>query len=748
MIIKTSLYILTFLTLLFAEKIDLSTGTITSFDDDNFTPESYSQGKLPIKNAGVYLFETNFSDVNTINDPTLYLGLSYYPVEITINGSTIYKWGDLTGKGGFTNYRAQSITISKKLLSKNNRFTMKFYSDGLDMEIAERSIDEFKNVSIKSEFFNAINVTGIRIGVSLAILMSITGFITFFIIKANKTLIKYFSFFTLSLGLAFNLFLFNSSHIYSLFQSQLSRIGTLLMSFFLFSLISEIYKFTYHKKIILITFFSTIPIIITTLLTDSKYEVETLMNSHIKYFMIFFTLSTLLVLIINFKHKKGSRTYWVIITCYLFIIMSAANDTSSLVKKTLPAVWLIPYSYIFATLIASIVFVIKQYHIFLESEKIKVALQKSHKELKEAKRKIENEAKHKDDFIRTVAHELRTPITSLVGGIRTVLNDSNLENSVKRPIEYINLSAHRLSVSVSNIFSFIEAKDDTMNIVPHSFSVKETVQPIIYFYKEEADSKGISLIYKLDNGVPKQLFGDGEHLALVLDNIIGNAVKFTDNGGVSCTISYSNEKIKITVSDTGRGITVEKQKNLFNAFSRKDQFSFSKQYEGIGLGLAITDATVKAMNGKTTLSSTPEKGSTFSVTIPMMIPKIIKAHSNRDKKILVVEDNTINSMLVTKQLENDHFIVSQAYNGKEAVELVSQNSYDAILMDIQMPIMDGMVATKMIRELNRTIPILALSANGNREECLEVGMNEFMMKPISTEKLLSIISTFINDSNF
>jgi CheY-like chemotaxis protein len=286
-----------------------------------------------------------------------------------------------------------------------------------------------------------------------------------------------------------------------------------------------------------------------------------------------------------------------------------------------------------------------------------------------------------------------------------------------------------------------------------SFDIRRMVQGVITLMKGHATQKGIELISNIDDNLPRYVRGDPNRLRQVLLNLTGNAVKFTDEGNVTLSVQLVKERsidgqyeIYFGVADSGIGISKEAQKNLFKPFSQADS-SISRKFGGTGLGLAISKGVIEAMDSSININSDVGSGSTFFFTLNMKEGQSKDAVSENkssakepDKvvKVLVVDDNDINQKVVAGFLEKKTYNIDKAYNAETAIEKVKQQSYDVILMDIQLPRMKGDEATKQIREFNKNIPIIALTGNlmeSDIENYKKAGMNGFIEKPIDPDKL-------------
>lgn len=364
--------------------------------------------------------------------------------------------------------------------------------------------------------------------------------------------------------------------------------------------------------------------------------------------------------------------------------------------------------------------------------------------------------KAKEQFLANISHEIRTPING-IAGMASLLSQSPTVEERETYLNAIKHSAENLKVIINDILDLAAIESGKLRFEKIAFNLKDLLPSLISTFAYQAKEKKILLDYNIDEKLNKILMGDPVRLNQVLINLLGNAVKFTHTGSiqVSCGVERLQKEIcwvRIEVTDTGVGIPEEKLATIFESFSQADA-SVTRKYGGSGLGLTIVKQLVELQNGKITVRSEENKGSTFIALIPYTIGKtsisktafktqsLFDSSQIKQLNVLLVEDNDINRLYAKSILKNWHCHTDIAENGLVAIEKVKNNFYDIILMDVQMPVMDGYEATKAIRLMDspaKDVPIVALTANATKKDvelCLAAGMNDYLPKPFTPDDL-------------
>lgn len=373
----------------------------------------------------------------------------------------------------------------------------------------------------------------------------------------------------------------------------------------------------------------------------------------------------------------------------------------------------------------------------------------------EAKKEAEQAKEAQEIFLANMSHEIRTPLNGIVG-MGNLLLGTKVNEEQKEYLESIQESAQNLLAIINDLLDFSKIKSGKFHLEITDFKPRSIIKKTMYPLLLRANEKGIALKCFIDTTVPEVLKGDSLRFQQIIINIIANAIKFTSEGYVEVKVSselINDQKIflLVDVTDTGIGIAEDKVDSIFESYVQSDT-NISRVYGGTGLGLAIVKQLVELQYGSVSAKSVLGEGTTFSMKIPYVISELnqetvapiqLDNNSNvemlKDIKVLVAEDNLINQKVVGQTLRKQHAIVEIVGTGAAAIKKLQEQTYDIVLMDLQMPEMDGYTATQYIRDVMKyTVPIVAMTADalkGEADKCFEVGMNDYISKPFEPKDL-------------
>ena len=380
-------------------------------------------------------------------------------------------------------------------------------------------------------------------------------------------------------------------------------------------------------------------------------------------------------------------------------------------------------------------------------------LQSKNTELRIAKENAEKATAAKAQFLSNITHELRTPIYAVTGITHLLLKENPTEEQ-KKHLNSIKFSGEHLLSLINNILDLNKLEADKVEVEKKAFNLKKRIQDVLFALEKSANDKGNKVHFQFGENIPKDILGDSLIISQVLINLVGNAIKFTQNGDIYLRVQKVNESKKsinlhFEIEDNGEGISKDKQNSIFESFTQ-GSVAINRKFGGTGLGLSIVKNLLDLLNSEITLESTLGKGSKFSFDLEfdnILLSDKEKSDYNKTYDVdyaalenhtfLVVEDNKINQMITRKILEKNKISCDVADSGEMALEKARSEEYDLILMDIHMPGIGGLEATKRIREFNNTIPILALTAvalEENAERLKKSGINDIIPKPYKIDE--------------
>ncbi|MEL0608524.1 ATP-binding protein [Vibrio echinoideorum] len=369
----------------------------------------------------------------------------------------------------------------------------------------------------------------------------------------------------------------------------------------------------------------------------------------------------------------------------------------------------------------------------------------------ESRKRAEESERATRDFVAMINHELRTPLNGLLGSAE-LISYTELTGSQREIVNNLSQSGEFLRTIINDLLDYSKINAGMLELIPKKFALNDLRNTIQSIFTNRAIEKQLEFNITVASNVPTHFNGDLERITQLFVNLIGNAIKFTEDGHVNVDIEWDNNQFAFSVEDTGVGIAESAHKTLFEPFTQADSSS-SRNYEGTGLGLAICRKLVALMNGEISVSSVVGVGTTFSISVPLQVIEVSledervakNVESNVELsllKVLVVDDIKMNQIIIQQMLRKYEIDPAIASNGVEGFELASNNEYDIVFMDCRMPVMDGFEATQKLREKGYSKSIVALTAGTTleeRERCIQCGMDDILSKPYTANDLKEML---------
>ncbi|WP_139684864.1 ATP-binding protein [Vibrio tasmaniensis] len=369
----------------------------------------------------------------------------------------------------------------------------------------------------------------------------------------------------------------------------------------------------------------------------------------------------------------------------------------------------------------------------------------------ESRKRAEESERATRDFVAMINHELRTPLNGLLGSAE-LISDTELTSSQREIVNNLSQSGEFLRTIINDLLDYSKINAGMLELIPKKFALHDLKNTIGSIFTNRAIEKQLQFDVNIADGVPSHFYGDLERITQLFVNLIGNAIKFTDQGRVSVEIKWLNDRFIFSVEDTGVGIAKSAHKTLFEPFTQVDNSS-SRNYEGTGLGLAICRKLVALMSGNIGVTSVVGSGTRFTVSVPLQVVDSLTESDSVAKgfeseidlsllRVLVVDDIKMNQIIIQQMLRKHEIEPVIASNGIEGFELAAGNDYDIVFMDCRMPVMDGFEATEKLREKGYVKSIVALTAGTTleeRERCIQCGMDDILSKPYTANDLTEML---------
>ncbi len=697
-------------------------------------PNGRSIPTLP--EEGVYRLRFQVSGLDSIANPALYIGAVSYPVRFYLDGQEFFRWSHTLSQ-----FKMQcSVPQFAPLYGAGDRdsieITAHFYNDGQTIAFPTLWVEEREVVEDYTTLQVFLAADGLAITATLSFLLGIILLFYYYLSRKEHIIILFSGLFALCSGASYSVWIFDMPFVEQIFWIKLARVTLPFSCCLLYS--SNIRLIHNRNKTVsnlekLFYLFSIISAVAMISAPGINHVIERFKFSGVTIiYPVFIIISTLLFRSVFLrKEKRATFIFWGVMA----IILTSSIDLYFLLFNIQPYMWASGYGQFIHILTIVLTIGLYEQEVHDQIVHVKNDLVDLNHKLEQSNAQVKRESFLKERFIKAVSHELRTPLNAVVG-IVSELSDRSIPFHRE-----LSLSVTRLRLSISNLFEY-QAIGVESAVVYTAIDPQRICANIISLHRETAASKGVALSLNEDEHapVPPRVLGCGEALQSIVNNTLSNALKFTKEGAVTMDTAYREGTLSIVVSDTGEGLSETDLESLFQQFEQANQSLYTREQNQIGIGLQIIQTHVRRLKGTIAINTRPTGGVAVTITLPFaMATEATTQSSAAPKRVLVVDDNDINRLIVGKVLTRENIPFDTAENGLMALDMMEEISYSLVLMDIQMPLMNGLQATEALRERAISTPVVALTANADADECYAAGMNAVVRKPFDVKELIDVV---------
>ncbi|MBN1648293.1 MAG: response regulator [Spirochaetales bacterium] len=733
----------------------------------------YDGGSLPGHDSPEireFVFSTYFRVLPSLREKTLalYIGPTNFPAEVYLNGVLVHISGQHIRKYNSMTYRSQTVLLSRDILcygDDQNVLTFAVFPTSEMHPLFRTGIAGFDKVERKVFLYSFLNYYFIQGSVIVSIFLCIFFSLLYARGGFKEKIYLYFGLINVMYCFSYVNMFFDSHANNEVLTEIISRMSFPIVGLMMLFFFMEYTKILHRNKLM-----KAIPLIVSLcsailiLVQKDKYGVEKVFV-YVRNLVVTPTLLFVLVLLFYSILKRRQAGVRFIFITTLIQTVFGLHDSININLHRVPTVWLIPYGYTFLIISIFIVLAVEQSQMYfklyrqrqdLAMVRNEVALRReSERKLKEAVKAADAASNAKSMFLANMSHEIRTPLNAILGYSELIFKGEN-SGEHSRYAEVLYRESDHLMQLVNKVLDISKIESGKLSIEASVFRLQEVLDFISGNFTARCRQKGIEFRFDKAADVPEMIWADRTQFQQILNNLLDNAFKFTEKGHIELKV-WKDKNLFFSVKDTGIGIELNKQKSIFESFVQADS-STTRKYGGTGLGISISRQLARILGGELTVESTPGEGSVFTFFIP--VPAETRLPRQREKMaendvpdlhdytLLLVEDNPTNQEVICLNLKKTNIRIITAEDGEEGVKSFGEHCPDLVLMDVQMPVLDGYEATRQIRQKSggSIVPIIGLTANvfeKDRSLCRAAGMNDVLIKPLPQADLYQLLREYL-----